>query len=83
MTTALETQPKANPLMTSILAGVITAIPAIAFTLLVQADQMVLYILALLLVGTGPVLGYGLATGQLGKDWLPLIGGIIGSIPII
>ncbi len=72
-----------NPWLASVYAGVFTAIAAVAFVLLFQAEVPVLYILAFLLIGVGPVLGYQLATGRLGTDWKALIGGLIGSIPVI
>ncbi len=72
-----------NPWLASVYAGVFTAIAAVAFVLLFQAESPVLYILAFLLIGVGPVLGYQLATGGLGTDWKALIGGLIGSIPVI
>lgn len=72
-----------SPWMASAYAGVITAIAAVATTLLFQAEIPVLYIIALLLIGVGPVLGYDLAMGQLGRDWKPIIGGLLGAIPII
>jgi hypothetical protein len=69
--------------MAAIYAAVATAIIAIATALLFQAEIVVLYILAFLLIGVGPVLGYQLATGQLGSDWKPLIGGLISFILLI
>jgi hypothetical protein len=39
--------------------------------------------LAFLLIGIGPVIGYQLATGQLGSDWKPLIGGLLSFILLI
>jgi hypothetical protein len=73
-----------NPWMAAVYGGVITAIIAIAFHFLLPMNQPFLYILALLLIGVGPVLGYQLAAGKLGSDWGSLIGGILGSIiPIL
>ena len=47
-------------------------------------NQPILWGLALLLIGVGPVLGYQLAAGKLGSDWKAIIGGILGSIiPIV
>jgi hypothetical protein len=73
-----------NPWMASIYGGVITAIVAIAFHFLLPMNQPILWGLALLLIGVGPVLGYQLAAGKLGSDWKAIIGGILGSIiPIL
>jgi hypothetical protein len=73
-----------NPWMASIYGGVITAIIAIAFHFLLPMNQPILWGLALLLIGVGPVLGYQLAAGNLGSDWKTIIGGILGSIvPIL
>lgn len=72
-----------SPWMASVYAGVITAIAAVATALLFQAEIPVLYIIGLLLIGVGPILGYDLAMGQLGRDWKPLIGGLLGAIPIV
>jgi hypothetical protein len=73
-----------SPWMASVYGGVITAIIAIAFSFLLPMSMPVLWILALLLIGVGPVLGYQLAAGKLGSDWKAIIGGILGSIiPII
>lgn len=80
---AMNAKSNVNPLLASIYGGVITAIVAVAFVLLFQAEIPVLYIIALLFVGIGPVLGYQLARGALGSDWKSIIGGLIGGIPVI
>jgi hypothetical protein len=73
-----------SPWMASVYGGVITAVIAVAFSFLLPMSIPVLWILALLLIGVGPVLGYQLAAGKLGSDWKAIIGGILGSIiPII
>jgi hypothetical protein len=69
--------------MAALYAAVATAIVAIATALLFQAEIVVLYILAFLLIGVAPVVGYQLATGQLGADWRPLVGGLLGFILLI
>ena len=56
----------ASPLMAAIISGVATAIVAFATALLFQAEIPVLYILAFLLIGVAPVIGYQIATGHLG-----------------
>ncbi len=73
-----------SPWLASLYGGIITAIIAIAFTFLLPMSMPLLYSIALLLLGVGPVLGYQLAAGKLGTDWKSIVGGIIGSIiPII
>jgi hypothetical protein len=69
--------------MAALYAAVATALAAIATALLFQAEIVVLYLLAFLLIGVGPVVGYQLATGQLGADWRPLIGGLLSFILLI
>jgi hypothetical protein len=84
-TSTAAVQPVAvNPWMASVYGGVITAIIAIAFHFLLPMNQPILWGLALLLIGVGPVLGYQLAAGKLGSDWKAIVGGILGSIiPIV
>ncbi len=83
LTTMTVTRPTANPWLASLYAGVCTAIFAAIFVLLFQAEIPVLYVIALLLTGVGPVLGYLLANGSLGEEWKTLIGGLIGGIPVL
>ena len=83
LTTMTATPPTTNPWLASIYAGVVTAIVAAIFVLLFQAEIPVLYGIALLLIGIGPVLGYQLASGTLSADWKALIGGFIGGIPVL
>lgn len=83
LTAMTATRPTASPLMAALYAAIATAIAAIATALLFQAEIVVLYILAFLLIGVAPVVGYQLATGQLGADWRPLIGGLLSFILLI
>ncbi|MEX1019210.1 MAG: hypothetical protein WDZ49_06095 [Litorilinea sp.] len=83
LTTMTATRTAPNMWLTSIYSGVITAIAGLAFVLLFKAEMPVLYIPAFLLLGAGPVLGYGFATGRLGSDWKSLIGGILGFLLLI
>jgi hypothetical protein len=83
LTAMTATRPTASPVTAAIYAAVATALAAIATALLFQAEIVVLYILAFLLLGAAPVIGYQLATGQLGSDWKPLIGGLLGFILLI
>ena len=80
LATMTVTRPTANPWMVSLYSGLATALLAFATALLFQAENVVLYVLAFLLIGIGPVLGYQLATGQLGRDWKPLIAGLLSFI---
>ena len=83
LTTMSVTNASGKTGLSAIYAGVFTAIIAYATGLLFQAEQPVLYILAFLLIGAGPVLGYQLAAGRLGSDWKALVGGILGFILLI
>jgi hypothetical protein len=83
LATMTVTRPTVNPWMVSVYAGIATALIAFATALLFQAENLVLYLLAFLLIGIGPVLGYQLATGTLGRDWKPLIGGLLSFILLI
>ncbi len=76
-------RPTANPWLTSVYAGIATAIGAYAAVLLMQSENAVLAAIAFLLVGVGPVIGYQLANGQLGADWKPIIGGLVGFVVLI
>jgi hypothetical protein len=83
LTTLTATRPTTNLLLVALYAGIATALAAFATALLFQAEMLALYLLAFLLIGVAPVLGYQLATGQLGSDWKPLIGGLLGFILLI
>jgi hypothetical protein len=83
LTVVTATRPTASPVLAALYAGVATALAALATALLFQAENLVLWILAFLLIGIAPVIGYQLATGQLGSDWKPLIGGLLGFILLI
>ena len=83
LTAMTADRPAANPWLTAVYAGVATAVGAYIAVLLFQAENVVLAAIAFLLVGVGPVIGYQLATGQLGADWKPIIGGLIGFVVLI
>lgn len=83
LTAMTTTRTAPNFWLASLYGGVATAVAALAFVLLFRAELPVLYIIAFLLMGAGPVLGYSLATGTLGSDWRSLIGGILGFILLI
>jgi hypothetical protein len=82
LTTITATRPSGNPWLAAVYAGIISAVIAAVFTFLFP-NVLVGWILAFLLIGIGPVLGYQFATGQ-GLDFKSIIGAIVGSIlPII
>lgn len=83
LTTMTATGSESNVWRTAIYAGGITALAALATALLFRAEIPFLYIPAFLLIGAGPVLGFDLAKGQLGVDWKPLVGGILGFVLLI
>jgi hypothetical protein len=80
LTTMTATRPTINPMVASLYAGLATAVAAVATSLLFAVPILILYILAFLLIGAGPVVGYQLATGRLGSDWKPIVGGILSFI---
>jgi hypothetical protein len=82
LTTATIARPAANPWIASLYAGVFTAIAAVIVSLLFQAATGYLWVITMLLLGIGPVLGYQMATGRLG-DWKSLLGGLIGALPAL
>jgi hypothetical protein len=81
--TTTATKPEANLWLAALYAGVLTAIGAVLTVLFFQAEIPVLYILAFLLIGAGPVLGYQLAMGRIASDWKAIVGGILGFILLI
>jgi hypothetical protein len=84
LATMRATRPTGNPLLASLYAGVLTAVIAYAAIYFLQSDQLILFGVALLLTGIGPVLGYAFASGRIGASIPGLIGGIIGSIiPVV
>ncbi len=82
MTTAPVARPAANPWITSLYAGVFTAVMALIGALLFQANTGYLWVAAMLLIGIGPIIGYQLAVGRFG-DWKSLLGGLIGALPAL
>lgn len=82
ITTATVARPAANPWIASLYAGLFTAVAAIIVSLLFQASTGWVWVISMLLLGIGPVLGYQLATGRLG-DWRSIVGGLIGAIPVL
>ena len=80
LTAVTATPSDKSPWSAMAYAAVFTAIIALATALLFQAAMPILYILAFLLIGVAPVLGYSVATGRLGRDWKPLVGGFLGFL---
>lgn len=76
--TASNTESSSNMWLSSLLAGVVTAVIGFLFVMFFQQENPALYGAMLLLIGVGPVIGYALASGR----WsIPgIIGGIIGSL---
>jgi hypothetical protein len=73
-----------NPWMAALYGGVFTAVIAAAYFMLLGTNTPILWGLALILIGAGPVLGYQAAAGKLGKEWGAIVGGILGGIlPIV
>jgi hypothetical protein len=70
-------------MMSALYAAAATALAAIAVALLFQSEIVWLYLLSFLLLGAAPVIGYQLATGQLGTDWKSLIGGLLSFVLLI
>lgn len=82
--TRVGTRQSTNPWVSSLLAGLATAILSIIFVFCFQTENPVLYGITYLLIGAGPVIGYGIASGRLGSNVSGLIGGLIGGIiPIV
>lgn len=83
LTTMTAVRPAPSPLTAGLYAAIASAIVAVATSLLFQAELLILYLLAFLLIGAAPVIGYQLASGRLGTDWRPLIGGLISFVLLI
>ena len=80
LTAVAAAKPQTNPWMASLWGGGISALIAAAFGWLLGTNMPILWGLALILIGVGPVLGYQLAAGKLGRDWKSIIGGFLGGI---
>ena len=79
LTATTASESKSNFWLTSLYAGLATAIIAFLAGLSLQWEMPFLYIPIYLLIGIGPVLGYQFAAGKLG-EWKPLVGGFLGFI---
>jgi hypothetical protein len=63
-TSSAGARPAASPLMASLYGGVATGLIGAAFMMLLSAKLPILYGLAFILIGAGPVLGYQLAAAN-------------------
>lgn len=79
LTATTASESKGNFWLTSLYAGLATAIIAFLAGLSLQWEMPYIYIPIYLLIGIGPVLGYQFAAGKLG-EWKPLVGGFLGFI---
>lgn len=79
LTAATASETKSNVWLTSLYAGLATAIIAFLAGLSLQWEMPFIYIPVYLLIGIGPVLGYQFSVGKLG-DWKGLLGGFLGFI---
>lgn len=80
LSVATASRTNTNVWRSALYAGAITAVIAVITALLFQAEIPVAYILGLLLIGAGPILGYNLAKGSLFSNWGAMIGGIVSFI---
>jgi hypothetical protein len=81
LTAVTAAKSEANPWLGAVYAGVFTAIGAIVVVLAtVQTENWIMMLLAHILVGIGPVLGYQMARGRIGSNWMAILGGAIGAI---
>lgn len=80
--TATTSAPAKSPWLIGVYAAIVTALLTLicSFALSAANPNPILWIPLLLLIGIGPVIGYQLGIGQPGRDWKPIIGGILGMI---
>lgn len=71
---------RVNPWLSSLLAGLLSAGAALLAMFGFNSDAPPMWIAGLLLTGAAPVIGYGIARGQIGRRIFPAILGIIASI---
>lgn len=86
MTTSASARPvaatSASPWLAAAYAAIFTALLAGLMAWLFAANTW-LWLVAFLFIGVGPVLGWQLASGRLFGDFRSIIGGILGSIPLL
>ena len=78
--TATTSAPAKSPWLAGVYALIATAVLTLIFSFAFSAAIPIAYIPLFLLIGVGPVIGYQLAMGQPGRDWKPILGGILGMI---
>jgi phosphoglycerol transferase MdoB-like AlkP superfamily enzyme len=83
LTAVTATTSENSPWRATAYAALFTAIIALATALLFQRAIPILYLPAFLLIGAAPVLGYDMAQGRLGRDWKPLVGGLLGFVLLV
>ena len=80
LTAATASRSNTNMWTSALYAGVFSAVIAWIMVMLFKAEIPVGYILGLVLIGAGPILGYNLAKGSLFSNWGAMIGGIVSFI---
>ena len=80
LTAATASRSNTNMWTSALYAGAFSAVIAWIMTMLFKAEIPVGYILGLVLIGAGPILGHNLAKGSLLSGWGSMIGGIISFI---
>lgn len=83
-TTGTRQVKRTNPWLSSLYAGILTALAAALAMLGFQGETPAMWIPGMLLTGVAPVIGYGIARGQIGKRIMPAVGGLIAAIlPVV
>lgn len=80
LTAATASRSNTNVWTSALFAGGISAVIAWIMVMLFKAEIPAGYILGLVLIGAGPILGYNLAKGSLLSSWGAMIGGIVSFI---
>lgn len=75
---------KPNMWTTALYAGAATAVLAVLTAFFFQSNLLILWVLGLILIGIGPLIGYDLAHGQIGASWKGMIAGAVSFIlPVV
>jgi len=80
LTAATANRSSTNMWTSALYAGGISAVIAWIMVMLFKAEIPAGYILGLVLIGAGPILGYNLAKGSLLSNWGAMIGGMVSFI---
>lgn len=75
---AVAPSTRKNPWTISLYAGIFTAVVALIYVLVL--GMPVVPAIVGLLIGAAPILAYQYSQGNLGSDWKPVLGGILGFI---